>query len=149
MTFLLRNWKLIAGALLVLAFIGAILAYGHRQYERGVADAKQDMQAELERAREHQREVNEEISREHQDTVAALQSRVRDLSRRAPVRLCQSTNEVRGADPGGAADSAGDGSGLRAGADIGPELYRYGGQCEELRQQLIAIRAWQEKLRAP
>lgn len=134
--------------LVAVAIVCAALWFSHARYAAGYQAAKVEEAAAIDRERLHQREVNEEISREHQDTVAALQSRVRSLSRRAPVRLCVEADQVRDAtDTAGAADGAAAGSGVRTSGDIGPELYRYGGQCEQLRQQLLAIKNWQGRLR--
>ena len=145
MTFLLRYWKPLLAILAVVAVFGALRLYGLSQYREGVADTERKLQERIERERETQRVITEEIQHEHQATVSALQGRVNKLLRRSDaIRLCEPAPDVPSAaseSPG----SAGTGPALRAGQDLQPRLVVYGGQCEQLRQQLLTLRQWYDR----
>jgi hypothetical protein len=148
MTFLLRYWKPIAGALLALFLVGAILSYGHRQYERGVADAQSDARIELEKDRELRRQTDWKVRQDYEARIADLNATVARERRGKSIRcVLGDPGEVRaGRDSGGPTDGAAGESAVRAAADLRPELVHRGETCERLRQQLIAIKARQEAL---
>lgn len=150
MTFILRYWRVIGAALLLVAFAGAILAYGHRQYERGVADTKADIQTELEKERELHRQIDWKVRQDYETRIADLNASIARERRGRSIRcVLGDSGEVRaGRDPGGSAEGAAGESTVRAPRDLRGDIVQFGGQCEQLRQQLIAIKARQDKLRA-
>lgn len=144
--FLLRNWKWLAALVAVLLLIGGILSYGHRQYERGVADTKQDIQTELERAREHWDEVEKEADDAKDQRIAELEKRATRVVRRdPPIRMCDTESAVRV--PAGTNPDPAGGHVLPPGRDIQPELVQYGRDCEALRQELISVKEKLDNLR--
>lgn len=143
-----RFWPWIAGALLLIALTVFVRSYLSSVEQRGYDRAKTEYAAELERERQHRREIDEEIEREHQQKVSALEGRVNKLlaRRNDAIRMCEPADQVRaGSDPGELAGGAGNGPALRSGPDLQPRLVLYGGGCEKLRQKLIAIRQRQDK----
>lgn len=149
MTFLLRYWKPIAGALVVLFLVGAILAYGHRQYERGVSDAKENARIELEKDRELRRQTDWKVRQDYEARIADLSEAAARERRGKSIRcVLGDSGEVRaGRDTGGTAGGTAGEPAVRTAPDIRPELVQRGETCEQLRQQLIAIKARQDKLR--
>lgn len=147
---LLRYWKPIVGALLVLAFVGAILAYGHRQYERGVADTKAELQSELERERELRRKADWKVRQDYETRIAELGAQAARERNRKPIRcVLGGSGEVRvGRDPSGPAEGAAGEPAVRAAPDIRSDIVRVGETCEQMRRQLLAIKQRQEALRA-
>jgi hypothetical protein len=145
MTLLLRYWKFIAGAIVILFLVGGILSYGHRQYERGVADTKAELQSELEKAREHWEEIEREADSAKDERIAELERRATRVIRRdPPIRMCDTESSVRvpeGTNPGSAGGSV-----LPAGRDLQPELVQYGRDCEALRQELLTVKQKLEAL---
>src|ERR1044072_4891165 len=112
MTFLLRYWKFIAGAILVLFVVGAILSYGKRQYDRGVSDTKAELQSELEKERELHRQVDWKVRQDYESRIADLNARVaRELRGRSIRCVLGDSGQVRpSGDPSGSAGGSGDGS---------------------------------------
>lgn len=147
--FLLRYWKFIAGAVLILAAIGAILSFGHRQYERGVADSRAEIAAEIDKDRELRRQTDWKVRQDYEARIADLNSTVARERRGKSIRcVLGDSGEVRsGRDPSGPAGGAAGEPAVRAAPDIRSDLVYRGETCERLRQQLIAIKARQEKLR--
>jgi hypothetical protein len=149
MTLLLRYWKPIAAAVALLTVAVAIKLWAGLLYERGYEAARVEVQNELDRYRAHQREVNEETERVHEQSIAALRADVARELRGRPIRMCVSSDEVRaGSNPATSAGSAGGEPALRASADLRPAIVHLGETCEQLRQQLIAIRERQAALRS-
>lgn len=145
-----RFWPWIAGALLLIALAVFVRGYLSSVEQRGYDRAKAEAAIELERDRQHRREIDEETERVHQEKLSALQGRVNKLlaRRNDAIRMCEPADEVRtGPDTGGVAGSPGDGHALRSGPDLQPRLVLYGGGCEKLRQQLIDIKKRQAALR--
>jgi hypothetical protein len=133
-------WPYVIGVGLLLGVWLWHLAQLREARQEGYKEARAESALEAERAREHQREIDEEVQREHQAKVGEIERRVTRLLRRGDaIRLCEPANEVR-TDSGEPTGSAGDGSAVRAGRDIGPELVRFGERAEKLRQQIIAIK---------
>lgn len=149
MTFLLRYWKLIGVVVVLLLLAGAILSYGHRQYQRGVADAQEDARIALEKDREQRRQVDWKVRQEYESRIADLNSRIaRELRGRSIRCVLGDAGEVReGRDSSGSADGAAGGPAVRASEDLRSRIVQRGETCERLRQQLIAIKARQEELR--
>lgn len=147
-----RFWPYIAGALLLIVLAVFVRGYLSSVEQRGYDRAKVEYAIELERDRQHRREVDEETEREHQAKLSALQGRVNKLlaRRNDAIRMCEPADQVRaGSDPSESAGGAGDGSALRSGPDLQPRLVLYGGRCEKLRQQLIDIKGRQAKRQYP
>lgn len=145
-----RFWPYIAGGLLLIALAVFVRSYLSSVEQRGYDRAKAEYAIELERDRQHRREIDEETERVHQEKLSALQGRVNKLlaRRHDAIRMCESADEVRaGSDPGDLTGGAGDGHALRPGPDLQPRLVLYGGRCEKLRQQLIDIKKRQAALR--
>jgi predicted phage gp36 major capsid-like protein len=135
--------RLYAYAAGLLALVGLLWYAHHQVYQDGYKAAQAEYAKELETQREHNREIDEETERGHQEKVSALQGRIDKLlaRRNDAIRVCEPANEVRtGSDPGGATGSTGDGPVMRSGPDLQPRLVLYGGRCEKLRQQLIDIK---------
>lgn len=141
--------RLYAYAAAALGLVGLLWYAHHQVYQDGYKDAQAQYAKELETQREHDREINEESDRVHQEKISALQGRINKLlaRRNDAIRVCEPTDEVRtGSDSSGTAGSSGDGPVMRSGPDLQPRLVLYGGQCEKLRQQLIDIKKRQEAL---
>lgn len=149
MIFLLRYWRWIAVGVLIIAAIGAILSFGHRQYERGVADAKVELQKELERERELHRQVDWKVRQDYEARIADLNAKSARELRGRPIRcVLGDASEVRqGRDPSGSTDGSTGESAVLTAPDLRSRIVRAGETCEGLRQQLIAIKQRQEALR--
>jgi hypothetical protein len=148
MTLPLRYWKPIALAIAALTVAVVIKRWADSLYERGYEAARAEAQIELDRYRAHQREVNEETERVHQQSIAALRAEVARELRGRPVRVCVPAVAMRaGADSGSSPGSPGGESAVRASEDLRPAIVHAGETCERLRQQLIAIRERQAALR--
>ena len=149
MTFLLRNWKFIAGALVLLLMAGGILSYGHRQYQRGMADAREAARIALEKDRELRRQADWKVRQDYETRIAELNSRVsRELRGRAIRCVLDGPGEVRaGRDPGGSTVGAAGEPAVRAAEDLRSRIVQRGQVCEQLRQQLIAIKTRQGLVR--
>jgi hypothetical protein len=147
--FALRNWRWIAIAVIFLFMIGGILAYGHRQYERGVADAQEDARVALEKDRELRRQADWKVRQDYETRIADLNAAVARERRGRSIRcVLGDSNEVRaGRDTGGSAEGSTGQPAVQPSGDIRGPLVQFGGQCEALRQQLIAIKARQDALR--
>lgn len=146
----MRHWKLIAAVAAL-----ACIVWWHFDE---VADAREEgalieraklerkLQEEIARERQHQREVNDEIDRQHYAREAALRRRVNRLLSQSdgPIRMCEPADQVRAADTASQPHeaSADGGSALRAGEDLRPQLVLYGERCEELRRRLIDFQRW-------
>jgi hypothetical protein len=139
------------------ALAGAVLWFSHSRYQAGYEAAQATMavavrkaEAATAAAEAKAHAITEAKDREWQTERNALQGRVTDLlSRPAPaIRLCKpaaSRSEVPAVpsstgQPARAASDAG--PALQAGDDLGPALVRYGGDCERLRRQLMALQSW-------
>jgi len=144
--FILRNWRWIAIAVIFLFLVGAVLSYGHRQYERGVADAQREAQQELERSRQLWEQIQRETDEAKDQRIAELEKRATRVIRRdPPIRMCEPEDAVRV--PAGADTGSTGGPVLPTGRDLQPELVQYGRDCEAIRQELIAVRDKLEALR--
>jgi hypothetical protein len=142
------NLKLMIGAMLLILMIGGILAFGHRQYERGAADERHAQQTALEAEREARKKADWKVRNYYEGRIAELHARA-GIERGGPAIHCvlHAPGEVRsGSDSAGPVEGAGGESAVRADADIRPELVRVGETCEAMRQQLIAIKARQDML---
>lgn len=148
LTLLKRFWPYIAGALLLIALTVFVRSYLSSVEQRGYDRAKVEYAIELERDRQHRREVDEETERVHQESLAKVRADAsRELRGRSIRCVLGSPGEVRaGQNPGKPAGGAGDEHALRANVDLRPAIVRQGEACEALRQQLMAIRERQEKL---
>lgn len=156
MSLLVRNWRLIAFAALIVAALLAIRSYGHRCDQSGYERAREEMAEAVRKAEEatrtaeaKAREITEAKDREWQTERKTLEGRVTDLlARPAPaIRLCKSAGggEVPStagpaSQPDGAATDRG--PAVSTGGDIRRPLVLYGGECERTRAQLTALQAW-------
>lgn len=98
---------------------------------------------------QHQREQSEAAAAAWSKERDELQGQVVDLlARGVSVRLCkQSTGsrqlpEKPGASAGAAEATSRPVDGVSAGRDIGPEILRYGADCDRYRAQLSALQRW-------
>lgn len=138
----------IAGALLLIAVAVFVRGYLSSVEQRGYDRAKAEYAIELERDRQHRREVDEETERVHQESLSKVRADASRELRGRPIRcMLDAPGKVRaGQNPGKSAGGAGDEHALRANVDLRPAIVRQGETCEALRQQLIQIRERQEKL---
>jgi hypothetical protein len=116
--------------------------------ERQLADEQASRHA-LQRAFDHERKIATEASNEYQAELA----RIRSAPSIGPVRLCRSptgyvpaptATPVRpdGSAPGRVESAPVEDPGPVVGTDIGPELDRYGGDCEAVGAQLRGLQGW-------
>lgn len=134
--------------MLLIAVAVFVRSYLSSVEQRGYDRAKAEAAIELERDREHRREVDEETEREHQESLAKVRADAsRELHGRSIRCVLGTSGEVRaGQNPDKPAGGAGDEYALRADVDLRPAIVRQGEACEALRQQLLQIRARQEAL---
>lgn len=164
MLWFIKNWKLIAIALVVAALIGERWRYGSQRYDEGQADEKATYQTAIAQATRNA-EAQAAADRADRDRSEALQlNRIRDLQERnaslmqsqRPVRLHDNTRGCvparTDAAPKPDAASAGRGPDMRTGdgpvpeqPDIGPALLQLATRCETDRQTVIAIQAFEER----
>lgn len=161
MTWLLKNWQLVAGALLLAAIAIGIGYYGHTRYEAGKYDAEQTYSASIAAATQAAREKEagdraaaEQAEREQLGRVRELEARVAQLVHAQPaIRLCQSagssvpSNAYAAASADASAKQRGssvqDGTNtLSTGPDISGDLVHYARDAEACRQQLIGLQDW-------
>jgi hypothetical protein len=158
MMFLARYWRVLA----VAAVVGAILAYHtiqldkaeQRGYDRATAEGKAAI-AKLDAATAAREAEEREISRQfdiaYQEKARGLQDQIDRLTARnvdlGRLRKCADRREPKAAgaspaaaEPDGAAGRAFDD--LPAGGDLGIQLVRYAGTCEQYRQQLNSLQSW-------
>lgn len=126
---------------LLIAALAMLNRWGAHRERQGYDRAKAEAAIEHDKWLQHEREVDAEVISDYVAKISGLETRVSHLQRRSrPIRLCEPAN-VPKPDPSGPTSRPEGGSGLRAGRDIGPELWQYAGRCEKLRQQLIAIKS--------
>jgi hypothetical protein len=140
--------KLIGAAILLALLIGGVLAYGHRQYQRGEQNARADMQAALELERAERKRVDWQVRQSYETRIAELNAQAARERRGAAIHCVRSAaSQVRtGPDSAGPTAGASGEPAVRVTEDLRPELVRVGSSCEQLRQQLIAIKERQEAL---
>jgi hypothetical protein len=116
--------------------------------ERQVA-YEQASKLALQLAYDHERKIATEASNEYQAELA----RIRSAPGIGPVRLCRSPTgyvpapaatpaRPDGSAPGRVESAAVEDPGPVVGDDIGPELDRYGGDCEAVGAQLRGLQGW-------
>lgn len=151
MSFVLRNWRAFAVLGLALAIIAALWLYGRSKYQAGYEAARDEIQSQLETERQHQKEIYQEVQRQHEQQIAQVRKDAARELRGRPIRcVLGDSDQVRvPGDSGAASPGSGDQHAVRADVDLRPQIVRVGETCEQLRQQLIAIKAWQEKQLAP
>lgn len=145
----LLNWRIVAAIGALLAVIGAIAYFSHARYTAGYEAATAAMQEELNRERELRKAVDWKVRQDYETRIADLNATVARERRGKSIRcvLGESSEMRAGRDTGGSAGSAAGESTVRAAADLRPELVHRGETCEQLRQQLITIKARQDRLR--
>jgi hypothetical protein len=146
--FLRAYWKplcilaLVIGAWLMLAH------WGNTRERQGYDRAKVEAAAELQKWREHEKEVDDEVQREYWSQMDTLRTQADKLRTGRSIRcVLGNSNQMRDAkhSPGTAGSAEGE-SALHDTGDIRPQLVSQGERCEALRQQLISIKAWQASL---
>jgi hypothetical protein len=148
--FLRAYWKplcilaLVIGAWLTLARWGS-----HREHE-GYEKAQAEAAAELEKWREHEKEVDDEVQHEYWSQMDTLRTQADKLRTGRSIRcVLGNSNQVRDAKhSGGTAESPTGESALHDTPDLRGAIVSQGERCEALRQQVIAIKAWQDQLSA-
>jgi hypothetical protein len=144
-----RFWPLLAGVLLLVAVYAWHVSEVRQARRAGYEQAHHEFTAQLERERQLWRQIEQETRDGYQSEIDQLRkSAARE--RRGPAIRCvlDDKSKVRIAgDSGGIASSSADGHAVRADVDLRPEIVRVGETCEQLRQQLIAIKSWQDKVR--
>lgn len=142
-----RFWPLLAGALALVAVCVWHVSEVRQARRAGYEQAHHEFTAQLERERQLWRQIEQETRDGYQSEIDQLRKNAA-RERRGPAIRCVLDDKVRTAgDSGGTASSSTDGHAVRADVDLRPEIVRVGETCEQLRQQLIAIKAWQDKLR--
>ncbi len=142
-----RFWPHILAAL---AIVGGLLYFGHVRYRAGYQAARDELQSELERERQHQKEIYQEVQRQHETEIAQLRKDAARELRGRPIRcVLGDSSEVRV--PGDPSATAGGPAGepaVRADENLRPLIVQRGEAAEQLRRQLMNIKAWQEKIHA-
>lgn len=141
-----RFWPVLAAAALLFAAYLWHLSEVHTAVTQARAEAKAAYDAELERDRQHRREIDDEVQLAHQKSLEDVRAAVARELRGRPIRcMLDAASQVRtGRDSGESTGSATGESALRSAPDIRSSLVQRGETCERLRQQLIAIRQRQE-----
>lgn len=139
-----------------LALFAAVAWYGHKCDQSGYRRAQAHMAASVAKAEAatkaaeaNARAITEAKDREWQTERDNLQGRITGLlSKPAPaIRLCRAADRselpaVPTATGEHDAAAGVDGSGLRAGEDIGGAALVFAGKCERDRRQLSALQGW-------
>lgn len=116
--------------------------------DRGHREAQVEYAAELEKERQHQREVNDELDRMHFEQIETLSARVDSLRNGSPIRVCRPARQLQPSAGASVTAQAGDASRptYEPGPDIRGRLVDYGARCEELRQQVEGWQRWYASL---
>lgn len=141
-----RFWPLIAGAVVLLGvYLWHLSAVSSARHE-GYAKAQSEFAAQLERERELRRVIDEETRREYEQALDKVRAdAARELRGRSIHCVLGPADPVRaGRDPSAVPSGTADQYALRADVDLRPQIVRVGETCEQLRQQLIAIKARQD-----
>jgi len=103
MTFLLANWKLIAGAWVVLLLAGALYWFGHERYQAGYETARNDARAEQQAANDAAQKAiaDIDIKRTKEIEIAKLENDklradIRDGTRRLSIRTASCSKQGSG-----------------------------------------------------
>jgi hypothetical protein len=146
MPLLARFWPHILAAV---AVIGVVWWFSHSRYTAGYEAATAAMQEELNRERELRKAIDWKVRQDYETRIADLNATVARERRGKSIRcVLGDSSEVRAErDPGGSADGAAGEHALQPPPNIRGDIVQFGGQCEQLRQQLKAIKARQEALR--
>lgn len=143
-----RFWPFIAGALVLLALYAWHASQVTQARKAGYEQAHSELTAQLERERLLWQQIEQETRDVYEGEIDRLHASAA-RERRGPAIRCvlDGKSQVRTAgDSGGTASGPADGHVVRADVDLRPEIVRVGETCEQLRQQLIAIKAWQGQL---
>jgi hypothetical protein len=141
-----RLWPhIVAGV----AVIGAVWYFSHARYTAGYEAATAEMRAELNRERDLRKAVDWKVRQDYETRIADLNATVARERRGKSIRcVLGDSGEVRaGRDPGGSAGGAAGEHALQPPPNIRGDIVQFGGQCEQLRRQLQAIKERQDALR--
>jgi hypothetical protein len=146
--FLRAYWKpLCILALLIAAWL-TLLHWGDTRERQGYDRAKVEAAAELQKWREHEKEVDAEVQHEYWSQMDTLRTQADKLRAGRSIRcVLDNSNQVRDAQHSGRTPESPTGeSALHDTGDIRPQLVSQGERCEALRQQILSISKWQESL---
>jgi hypothetical protein len=146
--FLRAYWKpLCILALLIAAWL-TLLHWGDTRERQGYDRAKVEAAAELQKWREHEKEVDAEVQHEYWSQMDTLRTQADKLRAGRSIRcVLGNSNQVRDAHDSATAPGSAEGeSALHDTSDLRGAIVSQGERCEALRQQVIAIKAWQDSL---
>lgn len=148
--FLRAYWKPLCILVLVIAGWLTLAHWGNSREKQGYARAQAEAKDELQKWREHEKEVDDEVQHEYWSQMDTLRAQADKLRAGRPIRcVLGDSNQVRDAKhPSGTPAGPTGESALLNAPDLRPRILQAGQQCEDLRQKLIAIKAWQEALQA-
>lgn len=137
-----RFWPYLAVTILLLSVWVWHLAQVREARQEGRNEALALAAVEIEKAREHWREIEQETQIAHQQQLEKIRANAARELRGRPIRcVLGDANKVRGADdPGKSADGSGGEPTLQPAADLRSRIVHSGETCEQLRQQVISIR---------
>jgi hypothetical protein len=141
-----RFWPHILAAV---AIICAVWYFSHARYTAGYEAATAAMQEELNRERELRKAVDWKVRQDYETRIADLNATVARERRGKSIRcVLGDSGEVRaGRDTGGSVGGAAGEHALQPAPNIRGDIVQFGGQCEQLRRQLQAIKERQNALR--
>lgn len=134
---------------IAVAVIAGVWWFSHARYTAGYEAATATMRVELDKERELRRQTDWKVRQDYEARIADLSAKSARELRGRPIRcVLGSPSEVRaGSDTGGPAGSAAGEPAVRTPEDLRPLVVQRGSVCEQLRQQLIAIKQRQDALR--
>jgi hypothetical protein len=146
--FLRAYWKPLCIIGLAIAAFSILEWWGHSKDQQGYKRAKVEAAAELQKWREHEKEVDAEVQREYWSQMDTLRTQADRLRAGRSIRcVLGNSNQVRDAKhSGGTPESPTGEPALHDTGDIRGTIVSQGERCEALRQQLIAIKSWQDQL---
>lgn len=146
--FLRAYWKPLFILVLLIAGWWTLAHWGNSREKEGYDRAKAEAVAELQKWREHEKEVDDEVQRGYWQKMDTLRAEADQLRSGRSIRcVLGNSDQVRDAKhPGGTVESPAGESALHDAPDLRGRIVSQGERCEDLRQKLIAIKAWQDQL---
>lgn len=134
---------------IAVAVIAGVWWFSHARYTAGYEAATATMRAELDKERELRRQTDWKVRQDYEARIAELNANAARELRGRPIRcVLGNTGQVRaGSNPSGSAGSAAGEPAVQPAADIRSSIVQRGTVCEQLRQQLIAIKSRQDQMR--